>query len=44
MKVTTEIINILSAMGAAPVASTNATGETIIKVNAPIINREDNRK
>ena len=44
MNATTEIINILSAMGAAPVASTNATGETIIKVNAPIIGKEDKKQ
>lgn len=41
MQATTQIINILSAMGAKPIATTNATGETIIKVNAPIINKEE---
>ena len=40
MNATTQIISILSAMGAKPIATTSATGETIIKVNAPIINKE----
>ena len=44
MNATTEIISILSAMGAAPVASTNATGETIIKVNAPKIGGKDGKQ
>jgi hypothetical protein len=44
MNATTQIISILSAMGAAPIATTNATGETVIKVNAPVINKEDPQK
>lgn len=43
MNATTEIISILSAMGAKPVATPGTNGETIIKVNAPII-KEDNRQ
>ena len=43
MNATTEIINILSAMGAKPIATTRDQ-ITQIKVNAPIINKEDNRK
>ena len=37
MNATTEIISILSAMGAKPIATPGTNGETIIKVNAPII-------
>lgn len=44
MNATTQIISILSAMGAKPIATPGTNGETIIKVNAPIINKEDNRQ
>ena len=35
-----QITDILTAMGAKPETIVNSTGETIIKVNAPIINNE----
>lgn len=38
MNITTIILNDLRAMGANPETAQNAAGETIIKVNAPIIN------
>lgn len=44
MNATTEIISILSAMGANPIATKHSDQITTIKVNAPIINKEDNRK
>ena len=43
MNATTEIINILSAMGAKPIATTR-NQDTTIKVNAPIINKEESKK
>jgi hypothetical protein len=46
-RATKQIIDILSACGCKPAATVKANGETIIKVNAPIINdnkREDKRK
>ena len=38
MQAIKQITDILSAMGAKPETITNSAGETIIKVNAPIIN------
>ena len=35
-----QITEILTAMGANPETIVNSTGETVIKVNAPIINNE----
>lgn len=40
MNITTLIIDNLRAMGANPETVQNAAGETIIKVNAPILNGE----
>lgn len=37
------IMNTLSAMGAKPIATTDKNGETVIKVNAPVL-KEDNAK
>ena len=37
MTATNQIISILSAMGANPIAETDKKGNTTIKVNAPII-------
>lgn len=42
MNAANEIIKILSAMGANPETKTNATGKTVIKINAPIMNNERN--
>lgn len=40
MNTATLIIENLRAMGAKPETIVNSTGETVIKVNAPIINNE----
>lgn len=43
MNATTQIISILSAMGAKPFATPGTNGETLIKVNAPTIKKEDRK-
>lgn len=40
MQAITAINNILSAMGANPETVTRPNGETVIKINAPVINNE----
>ncbi len=40
MQAIKQITEILTAMGAKPETIVNRTGETVIKVNAPIINNE----
>ena len=44
MNAATEIISILSAMGAKPIATKHSDQITTIKVNAPIINKEDGKQ
>ena len=44
MKASNQIISILSAMGAKPSAETDKNGNTIIKVNAPKIERKEDKK
>lgn len=41
MNATTQIINILTAMGAKPIATTDESNTTVIRVNAPIIRGQD---
>lgn len=41
MKAITEIMSILSAMGAKPIATTDENGTTVIKVNAPKISTDE---
>lgn len=38
------IMDILTACGCKPAATVNGSGETIIKVNAPTISKEDPKK
>lgn len=38
------ITDILSACGCNPETITKSNGETLIKVNAPVINKEDQKK
>lgn len=44
MNATKQIINILSACGCKPAATVGKNGNTVIKVNAPIIKQEDKTK
>ena len=44
MNAINQITSILQAMGAKPETVTNGNGETVIKINAPIINKEDNKR
>lgn len=44
MNATTQIMSILSAMGAKPIATPGKDGTVNIKVNAPIINKEDGKQ
>lgn len=44
MNAAKQIIDILSACGCKPAAAVNKNGETVIKVNAPIIKEEDTKK
>jgi hypothetical protein len=44
MNAINQITSILQAMGATPETITKSNGETVIKINAPIINKEDNKR
>lgn len=44
MNAINQITSILQAMGARPETITNANGETVIKVNAPTIKKEEDAK
>jgi hypothetical protein len=43
MRATTEIINILTACGCKPSAHTAKNGNTVIRINAPVV-KEDSQK
>lgn len=44
MNAINQITGILKSMGATPETITKSNGETVIKVNAPIIKQEDSKK
>ena len=44
MNALNQITNILKAMGANPETITNATGETVVKVNAPRLDKKGDDK